>query len=81
MFYEVINQKCSSLIKSVSNKIDEIFCEAIKKISDDEEKTDFSNAFTKIKRKLDQDLRIFKEYLDGESNKKLSESLTSAKNQ
>ena len=49
-FHDNISKKGSSIAKSVINKIDEIFSEAI---LDDEEKTDFSNAQTKIRRALD----------------------------
>ena len=64
-FNEIINKKCSSLEKAVINKIDEIFCEAI---LDDEEKTDFSNAQTKIRREYDQRLRTYREFLENQAN-------------
>jgi hypothetical protein len=34
-----------------------------------EDKVEFGEAQTKLRRKLDQDMRTFKEYLDGEANK------------
>jgi len=75
-FHEIITKKGTSIAKSVINKIDEIFSEAV---LDDEEKTDFSNAQTKLRRSLDQDLRAFREYLEAESNKKMTEFYESAR--
>lgn len=49
-FLELISSKGSAIAKGVVNKIDEVFCEAV---LDDEEKTDFSNSQTKIRRSLD----------------------------
>ena len=67
--FELISKKGSSIVQAVINKIDEVFCEAS---LDDEEKTDFSNAQTKIRRLLDQNLRAFREWLDAEASKKLT---------
>ena len=67
--FELISKKGGSITQAVINKIDEVFCEAS---LDDEEKTDFSNAQTKIRRLLDQNLRAFREWLDTEANKKLT---------
>mmetsp|Transcript_23581 Transcript_23581/g.36276 ORF Transcript_23581/g.36276 Transcript_23581/m.36276 type:complete len:115 (-) Transcript_23581:103-447(-) len=77
-FHEIISKKGSYIMKAVINKIDEIFSEAV---LDDEEKTEFSNAQTKLRRQLDQNLRTFREYLDAESNKKLTEFFESARKQ
>ena len=48
---------------------------------DDEEKTEFVNSQTKLRRKLEQDLRSFREYLDQEANKKLTDVYSSAMQQ
>lgn len=40
-FFEILSKKSQSLVKSVINKVDDIFCEAV---LDDEEKTEFGNA-------------------------------------
>lgn len=68
-FFEIISQKGTLIVQAVINKIDEVFCE-VNLV--DEEKTDFSNAQTKIRRLLDQNLRTFREWLDTEANKKLT---------
>ena len=67
--FELISKKGSSIVQAVFNRIVEVFCEAN---LDDEEKTDFSTAQTKIRRLLDQNLRTFREWLDAEANKKLT---------
>jgi len=77
-FYEIISKKSQSLVKSVINKIDDVFCEAV---LDDEEKTEFGNAQTKVRRRLDQDMRTFREFLDAEANKRLTEVHESAQKQ
>lgn len=77
-FYEIISKTATSLVKSVINKIDDVFCGAV---LDDEEKTEFSNSQTKIRRQLDQDMRTFREYLDAEANKRLTEVHESAHKQ
>lgn len=77
-FYHIICRTATSLTKGLINKIDEVFQEAA---LDDDEKTDFSNAQTKIRKKLDKDLRGFREYLDAESNKKHTEVYESARKQ
>lgn len=69
-FYHVISQNGPPLVKSIINKIDEVFSEAQ---LDDEEKTEFGNAQTNIRKKLDIDLRVFREFIDVESNKKMTE--------
>ena len=76
--YHIICRTATSLTKGLINKIDEVFQEAD---LDDDEKTDFSNAQTKIRKKLDKDLRGFREYLDAESNKKHTEANESQRKQ
>ena len=65
-FQEIISNRGSSLVMSLVNKINDISSEAN---LEDEEKTDFSNGQTKVRRKLEQKLRLFREYLDLEANK------------
>ena len=77
-FHEVINNKTIALEKIVISKIDEIFGEAQ---LEDEEQMDFNNAQTKIRRKMDQNLRTYRKFLDNETNKKLSEVYSSSKKQ
>lgn len=50
--------------------MDDVFHEAT---LEDDEKQEFSNATTKTRRNLDQELRSFREYLDSEANKKLDQ--------
>ena len=69
-FYEILSKKSQSLVKSVINKVDDVFCEAV---LDDDEKTEFGNAQTKVRRNLDLEMRIFREFLDREANKRLTE--------
>lgn len=69
-FFEIISKRGNDVASSVLNKVDEVFSEAN---LFDEEKTDFTNAQTKIRRLLDQNLRTFREWLDAEANKKLAQ--------
>ena len=69
-FFEILSKKSQSLVKSVINKVDDIFCEAV---LDDEEKTEFGNAQTKVRRILDLEMRNFCEFLDTEANKRMTE--------
>ena len=66
MFLHVLGPQAPQILKSIINKLDETFCEVDLL---DEEKTDFSNAQTNFRRKLDQNFRIFREWLDNETNK------------
>jgi len=58
------------MAESQLNKINDIFSKAD---LIDEEKTDFSNAQTSLRHLLDHNLRVFREWLDGEANKKLTQ--------
>lgn len=49
-FEEIISNRGTALIKQLVNKINDVFCEAT---LEDEEKTEFSNGQTKIRRKLE----------------------------
>ena len=69
-FYEILSKKSQSLVKSVINKVDDVFCEAV---LDDDEKTEFGNAQTRVRRNLDLNMRVFREFLDAEANKRLTE--------
>jgi type III secretory pathway component EscR len=74
-FFEIISKKGNDVVPSVLDKVDEVFSEAS---LFDEEKTDFTNAATKIRRLLDQNLRTFREWLDAEANKKLAQVYASS---
>ena len=69
-FFEIISKKGNDVASSVLQKVNDVFGEASLV---DEEKTDFGNASTKIRRLLDQSLRTFREWLDAEANKKLAQ--------
>lgn len=69
-FFEIISKKGNAVGLSVLSKVEAVFSEAN---LFDEEKMDFGNASTKIRRLLDQNLRTFREWLDAEANKKLAQ--------
>jgi type III secretory pathway component EscR len=71
-FFEIISKKGNDVASEVHDKVEKVFNGAIANLLD-EEKTDFSNASTKIRRLLDQNLRTFREWLDAEANKKLAQ--------
>lgn len=68
----------SALSKSAINKIDELFCLAA---PESEDKVEFSNEQKKLRIRLVQEMRQFKEHLDGLANKRLSEKHASSQRQ
>lgn len=71
-----MSKTATQFIKALTNQTDDLFCEVV--LEGGDEKMEFSDAQTKIKRKLDQDMRTFKEFLDTEANKQLSSVYESA---
>ena len=69
-----MSKKGSTLVKQTINKVDSYFSLAE---LDGEDKIEFSTAYTKIKRELDTNLRMFKEFIDLEDNKKIAKSHSS----
>ena len=73
-FFDTMSKKGSTLVKQTINKMDQYFSLAE---LDDADKLDFSTAHTKIKRELDMNLRVFKEFIDLEDNKKIAKNHSS----
>lgn len=65
-----MNLNASLLVKQANDKINEVFGETNLQ---DEEKTTFSNAQTEIRRNLDVRLKLYKEWLDVQANKNLTQ--------
>eukprot|EP00353_Schmidingerella_taraikaensis_P000961 CAMPEP_0185595924 /NCGR_PEP_ID=MMETSP0434-20130131/79995_1 /TAXON_ID=626734 ORGANISM="Favella taraikaensis, Strain Fe Narragansett Bay" /NCGR_SAMPLE_ID=MMETSP0434 /ASSEMBLY_ACC=CAM_ASM_000379 /LENGTH=71 /DNA_ID=CAMNT_0028224237 /DNA_START=188 /DNA_END=400 /DNA_ORIENTATION=- len=69
-----MSKKGSALVKQTVNKVENYLGLAE---LDDADKLSFSTAQTNIKRDLDQKLRIFKEFIDLEDNKKVAKRQSS----
>ena len=69
-FIDIMNQNASLVVKQINDQINEVFGET--KLQD-EEKTTFSNAQTEIRRNMDIELKVYKEWLDVQANKNLTQ--------
>ena len=72
-----MSQTGPAVIDAIINKVDELFCLA----APSSEKDEFSNDYKKLRRKIVQEMRIFKEHLDRESNKAVSSKLAACRKQ
>lgn len=74
-FFQVLLEEAPEILRTELDKLDDNFSEVSLQ---DEEKTDFSNGQTKVRRHVDQTFRAFREWLDAETNKNSVQKFSSS---